>query len=118
MSHDITGSILIGNRDVTAKTTLTAFNPATEENLAPAFSAAGENEVSQACNLAWQAYQSYRQVPLERRAECLVAIGEEIMALGDALLDRVVAETGLARGRLVIERARTVSQLNLFARVV
>ncbi|HEY4075307.1 MAG TPA: aldehyde dehydrogenase (NADP(+)) [Rhizomicrobium sp.] len=118
MTLDITGSILIGNRDVTTQKTLTAFNPATEENLAPAFFVAGENEVSQACDLAWQAYQSYRQIPLERRAEFLTAIGEEIMAMGDALLDRVVAETGLARGRMTIERARTVSQLNLFARVV
>jgi alpha-ketoglutaric semialdehyde dehydrogenase len=116
--HEITGKILIGDQDVTAEKTLTAFNPATEEELAPRFSVAGDREVARACDLAWEACQTYRQLPLDSRASFLTAIGEEIMAIGDVLIDRVMAESGLPQGRLVIERGRTVNQLNLFARVV
>lgn len=118
MTHSITGEILIGNQDVKSGTTLTAFNPATQEALPPPFAAAGDTEVDRACELAWQAFHSYRQLPLEQRAGFLTAIGEEILARGDILLDRVMAETGLSRVRLTIERDRTINQLNLFARVV
>ena len=46
------------------------------------------------------------------------AIADEIVALGDALIERAHAETGLPVARLQGERGRTVGQLRLFARVV
>jgi len=51
-------------------------------------------------------------------ASLLDRIAEEIMALGDALLDRAAAETALPRGRLISERGRTVGQLKMFAQIV
>jgi NADP-dependent aldehyde dehydrogenase len=45
-------------------------------------------------------------------------VGREIMELGDALLERAMAETGLSRARLEGERLRTVSQLEFFAAIV
>lgn len=48
----------------------------------------------------------------------LTGIGEAIMQLGDDLLRTAGEETGLPRPRLEGERARTVGQLALFARVV
>jgi hypothetical protein len=53
----------------------------------------------------------------EQRAAFLERVGEEIMTLGDELIARSHAETGLPEARLIGERARTVAQLRLFAQV-
>ena len=52
------------------------------------------------------------------RAAFLEAIAEQIAALGDALIERAMAETGLPRARLEGERGRTIGQLRLFASVL
>jgi NADP-dependent aldehyde dehydrogenase len=49
------------------------------------------------------------------RARFLETIAEQILALGDELLERGTAESGLPVARLTGERARTVGQLRLFA---
>jgi NADP-dependent aldehyde dehydrogenase len=55
---------------------------------------------------------------LNARADFLEQVAEEILSLGDVLLDRAVAESGLPRGRIEGERGRTIGQLKLFASVV
>ncbi|KAF1029739.1 MAG: Alpha-ketoglutaric semialdehyde dehydrogenase [Burkholderia plantarii] len=116
----LTGEMLIGAS--AAKGTagsLHAFNPANGETIAePAFGVVVEADVERACALAQQAFDPYRAEPLERRAAFLEAIAEEILELGDALIERAHAETGLPIARLQGERGRTVGQLRLFARVV
>jgi NADP-dependent aldehyde dehydrogenase len=115
----ITGEILIGQRAVdNGQRTLKAVNPATGETLAPDFAEAGPAEVEQACAAAWAAFDAYRETRLEDRARFLEAIGDHIMQLGQALVDRAVAETALPAARIEGERARTVGQLRLFAQVV
>ena len=42
---------------------------------------------------------------------------EKVMALGDELVERAMAETGLPEARIRGERGRTCGQLNLFADV-
>ncbi|MGC8469539.1 MAG: aldehyde dehydrogenase (NADP(+)), partial [Acetobacteraceae bacterium] len=51
-------------------------------------------------------------------ARFLEAIAAEILACGDGLILRAMAETGLPRTRLEGERGRTVGQLRLFAEVL
>ncbi len=70
-----------------------------------------------ALRLAGEAFQAYRQTTGEARAAFLERIGDEIMAIGDALIARAHVETGLPEARLTGERARTVNQLRLFAQV-
>ncbi|ANN71370.1 aldehyde dehydrogenase (NADP(+)) [Bordetella bronchialis] len=119
MSTPITGEILIGQRAVdNGQRSLQAVNPATGETLSPSFAQAGPAEVEQACALAWAAFDAYRETSLESRARFLEAIGEQIMQLGQPLIDRAVAETALPPARIEGERARTVGQLRLFAQVV
>lgn len=60
----------------------------------------------------------YRALPLSLRADFLDRIGENMMGLGEALIARAVQETGLPRGRIEGERARTVGQLAMFADIV
>ncbi|EXJ12482.1 NADP-dependent fatty aldehyde dehydrogenase [Nitrincola nitratireducens] len=45
-------------------------------------------------------------------------IANEIMALGDQLVERAMLETGLPQARIEGERGRTINQLRLFADVV
>ena len=101
-----------------SSTTFHAFEAASGEPLEPAYPASTVEDVAAACEAAAGAFDAYRELPAERRAAFLDAIGEEIMALGDALLERAHRETGLPIARLTGERGRTVGQLKLFAQVV
>jgi len=96
-----------------------AFNPATHKEIdAPVFGMGGAAEVDRAAALAAAAFDDFRNAPLGKRAAFLEAIADNILALGDELIERAHAETGLPVPRLQGERARTVGQLRLFARVV
>ncbi len=95
-----------------------AIDPRTGAPLEPAIAASAASDVARLCAAASDAAPLYRETTLEQRAGFLEAIAAEIMELGDALIERVMAETGLPRPRLEGERGRTCGQLRLFARVV
>ncbi|QQP91319.1 aldehyde dehydrogenase (NADP(+)) [Skermanella sp. TT6] len=115
----ITGDMLIGAKSVRGReTTFYAVNPADGKKMEPAFGGGGEAEVREACELAWAAFDSYRETSLEARATFLETVAQKIMDLGDPLVERASAESGLPRARIEGERGRTVGQLRLFAGVV
>lgn len=115
----IQGELLIGSRSLTgSEAGSRAVNPASGEVLEPAFGGATQADLDQACALAHEAFDVYREAPLEIRAAFLEKIAENIIALGDTLIERCVAESGLPRARIEGERGRTVGQLRLFADVV
>ncbi|BAN25741.1 aldehyde dehydrogenase (NADP(+)) [Caballeronia insecticola] len=115
----ITGEMLIGASAVRGTdATLRAFDPARNADLEPAFGGGGAAEVARACELADAAFDDYRHAPLETRAQFLEAIADNIIALGDTLIERAMAESALPKARLEGERARTVGQLRLFASLV
>ncbi|WP_250500776.1 aldehyde dehydrogenase (NADP(+)) [Caballeronia sp. GAWG1-5s-s] len=115
----ITGEMLIGATAVRGTdATLRAFDPARNVDLEPVFGGGGAAEVARACELADAAFDPYRQAPLETRAQLLEAIADNILGMGDALIERAQAESALAKARLEGERARTVAQLRLFASLV
>ncbi len=97
--------------------TFVAQNPATGEALTPAFHEASAAEVAAALDASARAFADYRARSGTERAAFLEAIADEIERLGDALLQRAQAETGLPLARLTGERARTCGQLRLFAQV-
>ena len=92
-----------------------AKNPATGETLDGDFYEATAGEIDAAARAAERAFEPYAGLPAARRAEFLRAIARQILGAGDRLLDRAHAETGLPVARLESERARTVSQIFLFA---
>ncbi|AXA71925.1 aldehyde dehydrogenase (NADP(+)) [Achromobacter insolitus] len=116
----LTGEMLIGRAAIRGQAgSQRAFNPtANAEIPEPEFGLGSRENVERAVDLATRAFDSYRNLPLERRAAFLEAIAEEILALGDALIERAHAESGLPVARLTGERARTAGQLRLFAQVV
>lgn len=119
MSTPITGAAFVGFAERQPEgPTFSAYNPATGETLAPDFRISSAGDVDAAATLADAAFDPYRHLPLEKRAQFLREIAREIQALGDALIARAVAETGLPEARIVTERARTTGQLELFAKVI
>jgi alpha-ketoglutaric semialdehyde dehydrogenase len=118
VAAEIRGAILIGAEDATTRDTFRAVDPASGAVLEPAFSAAGPEQVEAACAQADAAFSSFSESSPEVRAGFLETVAQAVGNLGDSLIERAMAETGLPRGRLESERARTIGQLRLFARVV
>lgn len=112
----ILGNMLIAGEECQrTEQTFFALNPATNERLEPAFSTATPEIVDAAATAAYQAFLSYRNTSPEQRARFLEEIAQQIMVLGDALLERAHQESGLPMARLQGERGRTCSQLRIFA---
>ncbi|MCM2129595.1 aldehyde dehydrogenase (NADP(+)) [Larsenimonas rhizosphaerae] len=101
-----------------SQSAIQAVNPATGNTLEPEWAGSSQDDVKRACQLADEALDTYRETSLEARASFLETIAEEIERLGDALIERAMAESGLPEARLTGERGRTCNQLRLFARVV
>lgn len=113
------GTLLIGQHVTTgSQADIYAINPATGEKFPPNYPGASRAEVEQACQLAASAFAQYRETSLEERALFLETIASEIEAIGETLIERGMAETGLPQVRLEGERGRTCGQLRLFASVV
>jgi NADP-dependent aldehyde dehydrogenase len=96
-------------------TTFRAVNPATGQEIEPTFRDATPDEIDAACRTADDAFDVFRRTDGSTRAKLLTAIADAILALGDDLIERAIAETGLPRPRLESERARTINQLKQFA---
>lgn len=111
----VSGRLFVGANQIATDAGFQAMNAATGELMQPRFSAAGAAEVERACELAWRALDPYRELDPQLRARFLETIAEHIGALGDELLERAHAESGLPLARLTGERGRTMGQLRLFA---
>ncbi|APX92929.1 aldehyde dehydrogenase (NADP(+)) [Halomonas sp. 1513] len=110
------GKSLIGQQAVAGSgERLHAVDPNSGERLSPDYPGVDDRQIEQACALAAEAFDAYRDTDLETRARFLERIAEEIEALGDALIERGMAESGLHQARLEGERGRTCGQLRLFA---
>lgn len=97
---------------------LRSYNPVTGKYMPERFYKATPDDIGKAAHLAAAAFVIYRNVAPEDRARFLEAIGGELLALGDALIQRAHLETGLPETRLTGERDRTVGQLKLFAGLI
>jgi NADP-dependent aldehyde dehydrogenase len=92
-----------------------AINPSSGKELEGDFYAASLLEADEALILAEKAFTEYRHVDKNKKAAFLRGIANEILALGDELIKRAMAESGLPEQRLQGERGRTMGQLNMFA---
>jgi 2,5-dioxopentanoate dehydrogenase len=115
----ISGNLLIGgNARHGNNGAFFGLDAATGEPLEGSFGGATIADLEDAAALAWQAFGIYRQTSLHLRSRFLSKIADEIAELGEDLVSRCMAETGLPRARVEGEKARTVGQLRLFAAVV
>lgn len=95
-----------------------AFDPAKNEYLPQKFTVATGQEFQLALQLAGRAFTKYSAKPAAERAAFLEQIAKEILNLGDLLIERCSAESGLPVARITGERQRTCSQLQLFAKLL
>jgi len=109
------GHFLIGARAVARDATFSGYDPSRGEEIAPAFSISTAEDVAEACRLAAEAFDAFRDTDPDQRARFLETIADNIDALGDALVARAMQESGLPQARLTGERGRTSGQLRLFA---
>jgi alpha-ketoglutaric semialdehyde dehydrogenase len=97
------------------KKKLTAFSTLLKTSLPGEFFAATEEETQEAISKATTAFETFRHISFADRADFLDTIADEIMQLGEELIERCHLETGLPEARITGERGRTVGQLKLFA---
>ncbi len=113
------GRNLIGYKhSAMAKEILAAFSPIKRKVIDGEFHIATTEEIDEAMNLATSAFTTYRQTSGKDKAKFLNTIADEILALGDELIERAMEESGLPKGRITGERGRTMGQLRLFAKTL
>lgn len=111
-------SILAGIPTTSAGACFQPLSPLNGTPLDPPFQNATQSEVDVALRAADSAFEFFKTTHAEKRAAFLEAIAENILGLGQPLLERAHQETGLPLDRLAGERGRTVGQLHLFAGLV
>ncbi|WP_457973013.1 aldehyde dehydrogenase (NADP(+)) [Arthrobacter sp. D1-17] len=115
----LTGHSLIAGRPVAGEgKNAFAYNPATNEQLEPAYTLITEDQLKAATSAAAEAFESFSRLDPETHAAFLDGVADNIEAIGEELIVRARQETGLPAARLQGERARTTGQLRLFANVV
>ena len=95
-----------------------ATNPVTNEPLPGKFPGANTDEINFTVDQASKAFDIYSKISGKEKAEFLNAIADEIAALGDKLISRCCAESGLPKVRIQGERGRTIAQLQMFANLI
>lgn len=112
----LTGESLIGQSTISGGAPVfSGVDAASGAALSPSYGSVAAEDAARACALADAAFTAYRQTSPAVRAAFLELAAAKIDALGETLTLRACAETGLPRGRIEGERARTVNQLRLFA---
>lgn len=115
----LTGKNYIGNQhSAKGATTYKTFNPQLNIENETVFTEATSDEIDAAVTLASEAFVDYKNVSGAKKAEFLNAITDEILALGDVLIQTYCAESGLPEGRAIGERGRTIGQLKSFANLL
>ena len=91
------------------------LNASTGEAVGPTFYEATTDEVDSALTWAKSAFPKFRKISDLDRAQFLLAIIDEINAIGDELIQTACAESGLPEARITGERGRTTGQIKAFA---
>ncbi len=115
---ELHGKNLIGSQlSSEGSETFQAHDPSQGKAIDPPFFMATEDEVERSIRQSSKAAAAYRRVSAEQRANFLDRVADEILELGDSLIERAHAETALPTARLTGERGRTVGQIRMFAQI-
>ena len=95
---------------VAGRATFRAKNPVTGEALEGEYLEATAGDIDAAARAAERAFELYAALPALRRAEFLRAIAQQILALGDRLLERAARVATTSPGSLTA-RERDVLQM-------
>ncbi len=115
----MTGKNQIGN-ELKASGTIKfrTFNPQKNTETEQLFTEATDAEINEALTLAKDCFPEFRAMSGQRKAAFLDAIADEILTLGDELIQVFMSESGLHEGRAIGERGRTIFQLRTFSELL
>jgi 2,5-dioxopentanoate dehydrogenase len=108
------GNNLSGNGTKTFKT----FNPQLNVENSTVFIEATSIDINEAAQLASKAFHVYKNISGTQKATFLNTIADEILNLGNSLLQMFCDESGLSIDRAKAERERTIGYLHMFADLV
>jgi alpha-ketoglutaric semialdehyde dehydrogenase len=111
-------NIIAGDYAMDDKEGFKALDPSNGEELEGVFHNADILLLDDALNAATAAFKVYKLIAPAEKAKFLRTIAAEITALGETLINRAVAESGLPIARITGEMGRTTGQLNMFANLV
>ena len=92
-----------------------ATDPVSGTDLPGDFYVASRFEADTALNLAEKVFADYQYINRSKKAAFLRSIADNVLAIGDELIERAMSESGLPASRLQGERTRTTNQLYMFA---
>jgi len=111
-------SLIAGKPAHATAKTFHAISPLDGARLEPEFHEASAADADLALRQAEDAFETFSRMPAAARADFLDTIAAEIMALGDALLQRAHLESGLPIERFTGERGRACGQFKTFAALI
>lgn len=115
----ITGKNFIGNvLSATGLKTFKTFNPKENIENEYVFVEASKSEIEVAVSLANDAFKEYKEISGIQKSDFLNEIVNQILILGDELIEIYCKESGLTKERAISERGRTIFQLKSFANLV
>ncbi len=115
----ITGKNQIGHQlKADGSIRFTTFNPQLNVENTTVFTEASDEEIIEALALAHACFGEFHLMSGKKKGAFLDAIADEILELGDELIQTYMSESGLPEGRAQGERGRTIFQLRSFADLV
>ncbi|MHA8092904.1 aldehyde dehydrogenase (NADP(+)) [Aquirufa regiilacus] len=116
---NLTGKQIIGFQTKAAgHRNFQGIQATTGEVLPQVFVEATDEEANEALAKASAAFKVYRNLSDARRAHFLNTIADEILAIGDLLIQTACIESGLPEARITGERGRTIGQIQAFANFI
>lgn len=116
---NLTGKQIIGFQTKAAgHRNFQGIQATTGEALPQVFVEATDEEANEALAKASAAFKVYRNLSDARRAHFLNTIADEILAIGDLLIQTACIESGLPEARITGERGRTIGQIQAFANFI
>src|ERR1035441_1683500 len=106
-------SIIGGEPSRRGTVCFSALAPASGKTLSPPFYQVTDEEIDRTMALATQAFEVYQAQPPEQVAAFLDCIADQIVSLGQGLIERASLETALPEARLIGERAPTANQTRM-----
>ncbi|MHA8050508.1 aldehyde dehydrogenase (NADP(+)) [Aquirufa sp. ROCK-SH2] len=116
---NLTGEQIIGNHfSKKGSKTFQGIEAARGAVFGTQFHEATVEEVDEAIALAQKAFRAMLKISDAQRALFLEQIANEILAIGDALIEMACLETALPNARITGERGRTTGQIQAFANFI
>lgn len=118
-NSSISGQNYVGFKlSAQGKKTYKTYNPELQKQNDHIFYEASNEEINEAVMLANDAFRIFKTFSSAKKSTFLNKIAEEILNIGNLLIETYCSETGLSKERAIKERTRTIFQLHSFSKLL